>query len=39
MSKNTKTLITAADLEDVFNDFKIDKERIKYMKQNYWECL
>ena len=35
MSKNTKTLITAADLEDVFNDFKSDKERIKYMKQNY----
>ena len=35
MSKNTKTLITAADLEDVFNDFKSDKERIKYMKENY----
>lgn len=35
MSKNTKTLITAADLEDVFNDFKSDKERLKYMKENY----
>ena len=35
MSKNTKTLITAADIEDVFNDFKSDKERIKYMKENY----
>ena len=35
MSKNTKTLITAADLEDIFNDFKSDKERIKYMNKNY----
>ena len=35
MSKNTKTLITAADLEDVFNDFNSDKERLKYMKENY----
>ena len=35
MSKNTKTLITAADIEDVFNDFKSDKERIKYMNENY----
>ena len=35
MSKNTKTLIKAADIEDVFNCFKNDKERIKYMKENY----
>ena len=35
MSKNTKTLITAADLEDIFSDFKNDKERIKYMNENY----
>lgn len=35
MSKNTKTLITAADLEDIFTDFKSDKERIKYMNENY----
>lgn len=35
MSKNTKTLIIAADLEDIFNDFKSDKERIKYMNENY----
>ena len=35
MTKNTKKLITAADLEDIFNDFKNDKERIKYMKKNY----
>ena len=35
MSKNTKTLITAADLENIFNDFKSDKERIKYMNENY----
>ncbi|MBO5003833.1 MAG: hypothetical protein J6D03_00900 [Clostridia bacterium] len=32
--KKTK-LITAADLTDVFNDFKNDKERIKYMKEAY----
>lgn len=36
MSKNNKnTLITAEDLTDVFNCFKNDKERIKYMKKNY----
>ena len=35
MTKNTKKLITAADLEDIFNDFKSDKERIKYMNENY----
>lgn len=35
MSKNTKTLITAADLTDVFNCFKNDKKRIQYMKENY----
>lgn len=35
MSKNTKKLITAADLEDIFNDFNNDKERLKYMKKNY----
>ena len=35
MSKNTKTLITAADLTDIFNCFKSEKKRIQYMKENY----
>ena len=35
MSKNTKTLITAADIKDIFTDFKSDKERIKYMNENH----
>ena len=34
INKKSK-LITAADLTDIFNDFKNDKERIKYMKQAY----
>ena len=28
MSKNTKKLITAADLEDIFNDFNNDKIKL-----------
>lgn len=38
MSKKTfekLKLITAADIEDVFNGFKSDKERINYMSQKY----
>ena len=35
MTNKKSKLITAADLTDIFNDFKNDKERIKYMKQAY----
>ena len=35
MTNKKSKLITAADLTDVFNDFKSDKERIKYMKEAY----
>ena len=45
MYKNTKTPlstktshvkhITALDLEDIFNGFNSDKDRIKFMKENY----
>ena len=39
MSKTTKTLITAEDLTDVFSCFKNDKERLKYMKENYGKMV
>ena len=35
MTKTTKTLITAEDIQDVLDGFSNDKERLKYMKENY----